>query len=105
MKTYTIEVAGRAIAVFSADDDTEAEDWVNHEILRTDLMILEGPDGRPLWDGKAEIGLRDANPDEHAVWRASNDRALRSGHVEKSEMWQVFLVPVRDPTDDETDEG
>jgi hypothetical protein len=104
MSMYVATIKGRAIAVFDAENRTQAEEYINGLAFHHDLMVLES-DGQPLWDGRSEIGLRDASTEETAIWVRSANRWPRpadENDVEKEEglMHQVFLVPVTDPTSD-----
>jgi len=77
-----------------------AEHWADGPDFQQDLVCFE-TDGAPLWDGKAEIYVRPALPEEVAKWQASWARALMRGDIEEGEdSWVVFLVPVNDPTDE-----
>jgi hypothetical protein len=100
MSIYVVEIAGRGVVAFSAATSEEARLFVaKDEELRADLMVLES-EGEPLWDGNAELYIRDAYPEEQARWQASQVRALMDGEIEdEDESWVLFLVPVIDPTD------
>ena len=64
-------------------------------------MVLE-TDGKPLWDGKSEIYVRKAFPEEDAQHEASMTRAIREGEIDdEDDRWVLYLVPVFDPTDEE----
>jgi hypothetical protein len=55
--------------------------------------------GSPLWDGKAEIKVRDAAAAERTVWHASQAEAMKSGEADdEHETWAVWFAPVGDPT-------
>jgi hypothetical protein len=54
-------------------------------------------DGVPLWDGVADIVVRQALPNEEAKWRASRARAIRQGNIEgRDDAWIAFLVALTD---------
>jgi hypothetical protein len=95
MAVYTLEIAGRAIAAFNEDGIADAERFVENDELRNDLTVCEF-DGAPLWDGKTELFVRDALPEEQAHWQTSHARAILDGNEEGSLL--VFLVPVKHPT-------
>ena len=59
MTVYVAEIDGRAVVAFNADNDLEAELEIEDEIFQNDLAVLESS-GRPLWDGEAEIHIREA---------------------------------------------
>ncbi len=104
MTIYTVEIAGRPIITISADDRDAAVDFTNEEWFRADLMALETREHEPLWDGKSELFVREAEEEERATWDksialaiaevdgANREEALSKGYV-------VFLLPVVDPTD------
>ena len=50
------------------------EAFIGEEWFRSDLMALER-DGKPLWDGKSEIYLREALAEEADQWRVAYARA------------------------------
>jgi len=53
----------------------------------------------PLWDGVADIRVRQARPNEEARWRASRAKAIRHGNIEgEEEAWAAFLVALTDPS-------
>ena len=75
MMVYVAEIKGRGIAAFQADNAC-----------------------LPLWDGVADIRVRQARPDEEARWRASRAKAIRHGDTEgEEEAWFAFLVTLTDP--------
>jgi hypothetical protein len=97
MTIYVVEVAGRGIAAFHADNGPAAELRVHDRFLRDDLMVL-ATDGLPLWDGVTALQVRQALPGEEAKWRASRARAVRQGNIESDDdEWITFLVALTDP--------
>ena len=69
MRTYVVEIGGKAALAFRAETDNEAEDAVEDEDgLRSDLRALTGPEDKPLWDGKSPVAVRRASAAEHAEW-------------------------------------
>ena len=57
MNTYVALIAGKAVLAFRAEDDDEARAMVDDQAgsMRSDLKVLVGTDGKPLWDGKSAI--------------------------------------------------
>jgi hypothetical protein len=97
MTIYIVEVKGRAIAAFHADNGPAAEVRVRDRFFRDDLMVL-ATDGLPLWDGVTALRVRQALPGEEAKWRASRARAIRHGNIESDDdEWIAFLVALTDP--------
>ena len=99
MTVYVAEIDGRAVVAFNADNDLEAELEIEDEIFQNDLAVLESS-GRPLWDGEAEIHIREADEDERGKFDSSKAKAVLEGEIGEGELWMVYLVPVSDPTDD-----
>ena len=98
MAVYVAEIHGRAVVAFDADNDLEAEE-IEAEIFQNDLAVLESS-GRPIWDGETEIKIREADEDERGKFDSSRAKAILEGEIGEGECWMVYLVPVRDPTDD-----
>ena len=63
MTIFVAEINGRGIVAFSQPSPEDALDWADDEDFRSDIVFLEGEDGRPLWDGRAEIFVREADPE------------------------------------------
>jgi hypothetical protein len=102
MTTYVAEIEGRAVVAFGAENYAEAQDLITTEWLHDDLAVLES-NGRPLWDGKSELHVREAVEEERVQWESSWATALSQGEATADEIdeWVVYLVPVSDPTDNE----
>jgi hypothetical protein len=97
MTVYVADIEGRGVAAFHADSGPDAERLVRDRIFRDDLMALASG-GLPLWDGVADIQVRQARPDEEARWRASHANAIRRGDIEADEQaWIAFLVTLTNP--------
>jgi hypothetical protein len=101
MTIFVAEINGQGIAAFSQNTPDDALAWADDKDFRSDLMTLEGQDGRPLWDGLAEIYVREAYPEEADRWKASYVRALHDGDAEDESDWVIYLVPVTEPPDDD----
>jgi hypothetical protein len=95
------EIDGQGIVAFSQPTADDALTWADDKGFRSDLLLLEGEDGRPLWDGRAEIYVREADPEESDRWNASFTEARHDGDVEDAEDWVLYLVPVTEPLDDD----
>jgi hypothetical protein len=94
MTVYVAEINGRAIAAFNAENEIQAEVRATSKPFRADLTVLKN-EGHPLWNGRDEIFIRKAFPEEEAQFDASQARAIK-----EDDDWLTFLVPVTDPTDD-----
>jgi hypothetical protein len=98
MSLYTIEIAGRPIMVFAAQDRMEADAFAKADHLRGDLLVLEH-EGRPLWNGQSELFVRETHPEEAARWEIAFAEMRQAGEASEPEDCATFLVEVRDPTD------
>lgn len=99
MTLFTLTVGKRPILVFEAEDDIDADDIAKAGWLRDDLRVLES-EGRPLWDGRARIRVREASDAEREIYRARCAAAVEDGDGDTGMI--IYLVPVSDPTDDGT---
>ena len=100
MNVYTVEVNGRAVVAFNADDDVEAEAFVAiDDAFRNDLRVLEN-DGTALWNGTDPLSFRKALESEAQAFAHSYERAIGGGEADEGNEWVCFLVPVKDPTDE-----
>lgn len=102
---WTIEIAGRAVMAFSAEDSESAQLISSEPYIREDLELFEDESGKPLWDGDSDIFVREAEFDEQKIWDKVVARAVQDGDVETRHEaldhgYCVFLIPIRDPTDD-----
>jgi hypothetical protein len=102
MDYFTIEIGGQAIASFRSENDEDAMHFFQAEDFREDLTVLQSQ-GKPVWDGVAELKLRKATADEaseveHAYeFDDDPERTIDDEFV-------VFLVPISDAEDGEDDE-
>lgn len=92
MPIFVAVIAGKSVAAFQAVDDSAARERARDRVFRDDLMTLQA-DHVPLWDGIADIEVRDARSEEAAKWRVSHARALRRGDIDPADdAWIKFLV-------------
>ena len=97
MPIYVAAIGSRGIAAFHADNGGAAQLRVRDCSFRDDLMVLTTA-GRSLWDGMADIDVREALAGEEMKWRASRAQAIRRGNIEdEDDAWVAFLVPLTDP--------
>lgn len=94
---FTVEIAGRAIAVTNADE-AQARELIESEEFREDLTVIHS-DGKPVWDGKATLDLRPATPDEEEEFEDAED--LDEDEVDEDEPSVVFLIDIDDDEEDE----
>jgi len=98
---FTLEVAGKAIAVTNADED-QARELFMSEDFKADLLSLKS-DGLPLWDGTSALTVRDASEDEmdavdEVLDEEDEDEDDQDNDDEELGIDVVFLVEI-----DETD--
>jgi hypothetical protein len=86
MSVYVVEIAGRGVAAFNESTIDGARVFVDE--IRDELMA-EVSAGKPLWDGKTELSVRDAFPEEEARWEGA------AAEDEDESTSVVFLVPTK----------
>jgi len=98
MKTYVAIIGSQAVLAFRAEDDEQAQEMLeDHEgDVRSELHELSGPDGKPLWDGKSAIDVKEASPAQHADWKQARDEAISEGEIDldagdNPDEWTVYL--------------
>ncbi len=99
MKTYVAIIGGKAVLTFRVLDDDQAHVMIDDQegSIRSDLKVLVDADGKPLWDGKSAIQLREATAAEHAEWKRSRDQAISDGEIDLDarndpDEWNVYLM-------------
>jgi hypothetical protein len=96
MKTYVASIGGTAVLTFRAEDDDQARAAIDAGSMRSDLHVLADADGKPLWDGKSAIEVREATAAQHADWEQSRDQAIRDGEIDMDagndpDEWNVYF--------------
>jgi hypothetical protein len=84
MKTYVVEINGKAVLAFRAATDDDASAMVDDEVttLRSDLQALTGADDKPLWDGTSPLHVRVATAAEDDEWERARDQAISDGEID-----------------------
>jgi hypothetical protein len=100
MTIFVAEINGQGIVAFSQPTADDALAWADDKDFRSDLLLLEGEDGLPIWDGRDEIYVREADPEEAKRWKASFMEARQDCDAEDAEDWVIYLVPVTEPPGD-----
>jgi len=102
MKTYVAIIGGNAVLAFRAEDDDNARAMIDDQQggIRSDLKALVGADGRPLWDGKSALQVREATAAQHAEWEQSRDQAISDEEIDLDagddpDEWSVYLTSFR----------
>jgi hypothetical protein len=87
-------MAGKAVLTFRAVDDDQAHAMIDDQegSVRSDLKVLVGTDGKPLWDGKSAIQVREATA--HNV---PNGNSLVTKQIDldagnNPDEWNVYLL-------------
>jgi hypothetical protein len=97
MPIYVAVIKGRGVVAFHADGNSGADRRMCDPLFRDDLMTL-ATGGLPLWDGVADLVVRQAFSNEDAEWRSSRARAISQGSIDsEDDAWIAFLVPLSDP--------
>jgi hypothetical protein len=101
VKTYVARIGGSAVFAFRAEDDDSARAIVDDPQgnMRSDLQVLVGADGKPLWDGRSDIEVREAAPSQHTQWEQSRDQAISDGEIDLDagndpDEWNVCLIDI-----------
>jgi hypothetical protein len=96
----TLEIAGRAIAAMNAPGH-EAEGWFLGDASKEDLIYLEDADGRPLWDGKARLFVRNSSSEEILKWEAgfAHARSYGAADPERRDGYVIYLINFKDHDD------
>jgi hypothetical protein len=101
MNTYVASIGGKSVLAFRAEDDDQARAIIDDPegSMRSDLQLLVGTDGKPLWDGKSAIQVREANAAQHAEWEQSCDLAISDGELDLDagndpDEWNVYLIGI-----------
>jgi hypothetical protein len=95
---FTVEIAGRAIAVTNADE-AQARELIESEEFREDLTVIQS-EGKPIWDGKATLDLRPATPAEEEEFEEADDLDDED-EADDDEPSVVFLIDIDDEEDEE----
>jgi hypothetical protein len=100
MTIYTVEVGGRPVAAMQSTSLGEAEEFLRSDAFLNDLTMYEmkgGDPGEPIWDGEAEILVRESFPEEVAVWERIRAKAVRDGDTDPDdENFLTYLRGVRE---------
>lgn len=88
---FTLEIAGKAIAITNAEEE-QARELFMSEDFREDLKSFTS-EGSPLWDGSAAFTVRRASDDEIEAF----DDAI----AEDEEDWDEEDVEASEEDDDE----
>jgi hypothetical protein len=97
MPMFTLEIAGKPVAVTDADGEGARELFEADE-FREDLLSLES-EGRPIWDGVAPFNIRPANDEEmdaleQSLDEADTERVEEDDEDDEDGINVLFLVPV-----------
>ena len=96
MDLYTLEIKGRPLLVFDADNQAEVGELLQSDGLISCLLRMTH-DGIPIWDGKTERLIRGAKPKEIRAWKA---RKAELPEKRDDMHYMAFLIQVVDPAID-----
>jgi hypothetical protein len=85
-RIYTLEIGGRPVLCFPATHLQEAQGILKEEWLRLDLRELKSG-GKPLWDGREKLAVRNA----HSFETARYDKEAKS-LPDQGDLKIVYLV-------------
>jgi hypothetical protein len=89
---FTLEIGGRPVAVLNLPTIADADELLGDKEFRHDLTALQN-EGRPLWDGRTEMSLREATADE----RAEFENSATDEKDDDDGGFVMFLVDVTGP--------
>ena len=97
MQTYVVSIGGETVLAFRAEDDEQAREVAHSTSMQSDLRALTDTDGKPLWDGKADIQVQLASAVHDAEWKQSRDQAIRDGEIDLNaghspDDWEVYFL-------------
>jgi len=90
---FTLEVAGKPIAVTNASED-EARDVLESDGFKEDLKTVES-EGAPIWNGFATLQIRPATRDEIAAFEST--RMAEGDEVDEDVPMIMFLIDIDQP--------
>lgn len=98
MAVFVAELQGEAVAIFNAEDDDDAREYIRDETFQEDLLTLERG-GKRVWDGAVPVGVRSALKEEENLWQEGWDDAEQSGDVEEGNTLCAWLIEPADETE------
>jgi hypothetical protein len=96
MQTYVATIGDKAVLAFRAENDKQARALMQKISTRSELRELTDEDGKPLWDGRSAIGVREASAEEDAEWQRSRDEAIGEGEIDLDaghdpDDWEIYF--------------
>lgn len=95
---FTLEIAGKAVAVTNADGD-QAQELFLSESFKEDLTAFKC-EGHPLWDGAAALTIRPASESEIDAFNEALDEDDDEDYDDDLDIDVVFLVSIDEIDDD-----
>lgn len=86
-RIYTLEVGGRPVLCFPAENYREAQSLLREDWLRADLRETR-TGGKPLWDGREKLSVRNADTAEEARFQ----REAKTLPANEDDLPIVYLV-------------
>ena len=97
---FVLEIKGTAVLAFDADSVDDARAYAASAGEEQDLEELTS-NGKPLWNGKDEIGVRPATEEEADLFEEQRAADWEDEPHADSEDFAVYLVPLDEPDEDE----
>ena len=85
-RVFVLEIGGKPILAFVATTLREAMELSRESWLRDDFRVIESG-GDPVWDGKAKITVRSAEPDEVSEYKGRTDELALA-----DELGMLYLI-------------
>jgi hypothetical protein len=97
---FVLEIEGRAVLAFEADNLDDARAYAADAGELEDLEELTS-NGKPLWNGEDEIGVRAATDDEADIFEEQREEDWEDEPHADAEDFVVYLVPLDEPEDED----
>lgn len=98
---FTLEVAGKPIAVTNASED-EAREVFESDAFKDDLMAIES-EGAPIWDGFATLTIRPATREEAKDFDDAPTEDNGGEPAEEPTPVIMFLIDIDEPEEDDSE--
>ena len=90
LRVFVIEAEGQRIVAFEAASHREASEIRKEQWFRDELTLLQS-NKKPIWDGKASLSVRIAEPTEVLEYERAESSALNR---DRDELFLVYLIPL-----------
>ena len=90
LRVFVIEAEGQGIVAFEAASHREASEIRKEQWFRDELALLQS-NNNPIWDGKASLSVRIAEPTEALEYKRAESSALNR---DRDELFLAYLIPL-----------